>query len=155
MIAERPRWTASNFVLLPLMAGCFLLTSCESEPDRMAVYPVRGKLMVDDQPADGALVVFHRETPLPAGMTNPNARVAADGSFKLTTWETADGAPSGEYVVTVLWPEPPKSPVDHPMMGTDRLQKRYANPETSEIRIVIAEEENNLDPIRLSTGDAN
>ena len=49
----RFRWTFA--IGLIALAGC----SGKKGPDRKPVYPVRGKLLVDDHPAAGALVVLH------------------------------------------------------------------------------------------------
>ena len=142
-----PRATFRLLLAIELL----MLTSCDSESDRVPVFPVRGELFFDGQPAEGALVIFHPVAPPEPRTTNPNGRVQADGSFQLTTYESADGAPVGDYVVTVFWPEPPKSPIDHPAMGPDRLGNRYINPETSTMQVTVNEGENILEPIRLST----
>lgn len=113
------------------------------------MFPVRGTLFVGGEPAAGAFVVFHPASSSEAKTTNPNGRVQADGTFQLTTYESQDGAPANEYVVTIFWPEPPKSPIDHPAMGPDRLKNRYTDPATSLIRVSVSEGENVLDPIRL------
>lgn len=116
------------------------------------MYPVQGELLVDGEPAEGALVIFHPVSSSEPKTTNPNGRVQPDGSFHVTTYESDDGAPAGQYVVTVFWPEPPKSPVDHPAMGPDRLKGRFTDPEASNIRITVSEGENILDPINLQSG---
>ena len=69
------------------------LASCGQENPRKPVYPVHGKVVdKDGKPATGALLVFH---PLggDADSNNPTARVEKDGSFALTTYDDADGAP--------------------------------------------------------------
>ena len=43
-------------LLTVVLAGC----SSEKHDDRKAVFPVRGKLLVDNQPAPGAMVFFTR-----------------------------------------------------------------------------------------------
>lgn len=53
----------------------------------------------------GALVVFHptdaaREKQIGG---KPFGKVKEDGTFKLTTYASEDGAPEGEYGVTVEW----------------------------------------------------
>ena len=39
------------------------------------------------------------------GAPHPRATVDKQGNFSLTTYEQADGAPPGEYLVTVEWPQ--------------------------------------------------
>lgn len=133
------------FAVVPLIAA-----SCSSESaGRVPVFPVRGECFVNGEPAERAIVIFHPISASEPKTTNPNGRVQADGSFQLTTYESGDGAPAGDYAVTIFWPEPPKSPIAHPDMGPDRLKNRYMNPGTSKIHITVKEGENLLHPIRL------
>lgn len=131
-------------VLLCLMCGC------AKENDWKEVFPVRGKLLVDGQPAAGAMVSFLAE----ADVSNPRAlrstgEVQADGTFRLTTYLSYDGAPAGRHVVTAYWPGPlPEngSPTD---VGPDRLQGRYVTPAHPLARVTIEENENALEPFRV------
>lgn len=140
--------TRAAFGLL-LVASFPALSSCTPQDGRVPVFPVRGILLVGGEPAEGAIIAFHPTSSSEAKTTNPNGRVQADGTFELTTYESGDGAPAGEYVATIFWPEPPQSPIDHPAMGPDRLKNRYADPSTSSIRVSVSEGENLLEPIRL------
>lgn len=150
MLSKRGVATGRPASRLLVMAGLLLtFASCTTESERVPVHPVRGKLFVDGEPAEGAIVVFHTTASSRPKTTNPHGRVQADGSFQLTTYESEDGAPAGDYVITVFWPAPPKSPVDHPDMGPDRLKNRYTNPDTSEIQVTVHEGKNSLDPFRL------
>src|SRR5688572_10824093 len=78
-----------------------LLPACRKS-DRPETFPVKGKVVVDGKPAKGATVTFHpREASdrpyIPTAQTDDN------GEFSLATFETGDGAPAGEYDVTVIW----------------------------------------------------
>ena len=66
-----------------------------------------------------------------------NALVEADGTFTLSTYTANDGAPQGEYLVTVVWPDPPRDARGRP--GPNRLPERYAQPETSGLRARVAD----------------
>ena len=59
--------------------------------------PVSGKVLLNSKPVDGALVTFHGKE----GGKSASARTAADGTFKLTTNKTNDGAVPGDYVITI------------------------------------------------------
>ena len=74
-------------------------------------------------------MVFHPAKPLPAGVGKPRATVQADGTFKLGTYDGADGAPEGDYKVTVEWWLSPGG--DEP--ATSRLNPRYGKPDSSGI----------------------
>jgi hypothetical protein len=126
-----------------------LATACAScSSDRVKVYPVTGKVFYQGQPAQGAVVVFH-----PAGNTDPNAlhpqgTVAADGSFRLTTYKEHDGAPPGQYDVTVIWTRPtqPGGRDDEVSL----LPVRYQIPATSGLRAQVKPESNELAAFQLT-----
>jgi hypothetical protein len=63
---------------------------------------VSGTVHVDGVPAAHAMVVFHYKDPATKKLTRAgDAFIEADGSFVLSTYAPNDGAPAGEYVVTV------------------------------------------------------
>ena len=95
-------------------------------------YAVSGKVMFRGKPCDGALVVFH---PTAKGRENdpkPVATVAEDGTYKLTTFEANDGAPEGDYGVTIVWNEKAKdkkfSLTGEGATGADKFAGRYGDP---------------------------
>jgi hypothetical protein len=136
----------STLPLVVAAALAVLVPAC-SKGGQKPVFPVKGEVRFKTKPAEGALVVFHPVD----GDDDPNkprATVGADGSFELTTYNANDGAPAGEYVVTVRWPAPKKTPFDGE--GGDRLGGRYANPKTSKIRFTIGQETTQLPPIELN-----
>ncbi len=55
--------------------------------------------------------------------------VDATGKFTISPYSDGDGAPAGEFGVSVIWIEM----VGLSKSGDDRLQGRYANPANSEI----------------------
>ena len=77
----------------------------------------------------------------------PFAVADPDGSFRLTTYLVADGAPAGEYVVTVTWPADPAGGDDAP--GADRLKNAHADTTTSKLRASVRPGDNRLDPFHL------
>ena len=89
----------------PAVAACLGLalltvTGCgKAEPVRVAVHPVKGQVILAGKPAAGAVVVFHPKAP--GAFPPPRAQADKDGNFLVTTFKTADGAPLGEYVITV------------------------------------------------------
>ena len=67
-----------------------------------ALYPVRGKVLFEGQPARGATLVLHPLGNSGANAIEPRAFVDRDGGFEVFTYAAGDGAPAGEYAVTVL-----------------------------------------------------
>jgi len=146
------------FLWLFGVATLTLAGGCGSD-GRVPVHPVRGKVLVDGEPLTNGLVVFHPVEPLPE-VPKPNAPLREDGTFALTTYEAGDGAPIGEYVVTVTWIppgmgveedrgllSPPAERDDSPT--TDPTGGRYKDPETSELRSTVESGENELAPFNL------
>ena len=79
------------------------LTGCGQ--GSVKLYPVRGTVLFNGQPATGAVVVFHSTHDEALDAARPNGRVGASGQFELSTHQPGDGAPAGDYVVTLVWPE--------------------------------------------------
>lgn len=117
-----------------LLAG--LLSGCggDSHPK---TYPVTGKVVLKSgqKPAVGAIVTFHPKSPVGGpGQPNPSGTVKEDGSFVLTTFRGEDGAPEGEYGVTVRWPVQTKVGLgDAGGAGGDQLRGRYSDPATTRL----------------------
>ena len=63
-----------------VLAGC----SSEKHDDRKAVFPVRGKLLVDNQPAPGAMIVLHPVNAA-AQSERPFGKANSDGTFEAIT----------------------------------------------------------------------
>ena len=92
---KRSRRPGGRFIAVALLA--LAVSSCAKK-----VYPVHGQLFVDDRPAAGAIIELN-----PVGATRDAARpfghVDAAGAFTLSTFASNDGAPPGEYTVTIQW----------------------------------------------------
>jgi hypothetical protein len=128
-----------------LLSGLALgLASC-GKNGRLPVCPTQGKAFVRGRPAAGAHVTFH--PPGDAG-PRPTARVDGDGSFRLSTYLSHDGAPPGRYAVTVVWPSPERR-VDQESAGPDLLRGKYADPRTTPLAAEVQAGTNDLTPFEL------
>jgi hypothetical protein len=145
---------------IPLQVCAFILTSvflvvsgCSGNSDRVPVNLVSGSVFVAGQPAAGAKLFFHPvNDPTAQRALRPFAEVAPDGSFEVNTYLDGDGAPEGDYVVTIYWPAPKKtakSKFDDESMPVDRLKDVYSNPRTSKLRARISKGDNILPPYQL------
>ena len=116
-----------------------LLTLCAFavgfRKDRMRIHPVEGKLLVAGKPAGSANIYFYPRDPNQQRI--PVAVTAADGTFRLTTIDSGDGAPEGLYDVTVVWPDYsiPRDECADPIH--DRLKLRYADRSDTELHAVV------------------
>lgn len=132
---------------LSLLTPLALVGCSDSAPQTVATYPVEAPITFQGKPAPGAFVAFHPVTPseeVPA----PRGVVTRDGQLKVSTFNGGDGAPEGEYILTVQWSRPVKRG-DELVPGPNVIPKKYASPQTSNLRVRIAAGENKLDPIRL------
>lgn len=138
---------ADSLRLLPVavalgLVGC---SGPERGAEKIAVYPVAGKLVVLDRPAANAHIVFHPLDKTSTGGRTPVGVTGADGTFRMTTHAHDDGAPAGAYAVTVLWIndaipfDPCGDPVSH-----DRLCGAYLDPAKSPLRATVRPEHNEI-----------
>ncbi len=140
-------------LLIGTLTCCALLASpgCSGGDGRVTVYPAHGKVLVKGQAAEGATVTFY---PAAAGeaavaMPVPTATTDAIGEFQLRSFEGNDGAPVGEFNVTVVWPAPPPPNATGIFDLKDRLGGRYANPQTSKLTAQVAEGGGEIPPFEL------
>ena len=125
------------------------IPACHRAKSHKPVYPVKGRVVDShDKPAVGAMLVFHPVSPSDNDVAKPVAQVDESGSFSLTTYVAGDGAPEGEYAVTIIWPEPKKTPFSPP--GPDQLKGEYGNAASPRIRFTVEKKAlNEVPPIKL------
>jgi hypothetical protein len=114
------------------------------------LYPVKGQVFLKDKPATGArLVLVPVDDPK---AEKPSAIVDENGSFQLATRQPGDGAPAGEYFVSITWIERRKIDTrkeDDTQQFVDKLGGRYADPKASKLKVKISEGPNDLPPFKL------
>jgi hypothetical protein len=143
-----------------VIAGAFLtvlVCSCSSGNggDRLPVYPVKGKVLFRGQPPVGAVVLFHPLSYTDERTGMPRGEVDENGEFEVSTYTTHDGAPAGDYAVTVTWYTNAREAEQderhaEPSRGTERLGNRFSDPKTSPIRRTVKEGTNELELIELN-----
>ena len=140
-------------VVTGLMLGVVVaLTGCGGT-GKPATVSATGKVTFKkSKPAAGALVVFH---PVSADLEKsiggkPTARqVGEDGTFTLTTYDDGDGAPEGEYGVTIQWEAKPKdgklslggegAPAGRSLIN----EAKYGNPQRPAFKVTVKKGEKN------------
>jgi hypothetical protein len=136
----------SRWILVGL--GVISALTCSSCGSSNGVYPVRGKVLVDGTPANGATVSFIRQD----AAERQNHHVAqgvvlADGSFTLAS-PVGNGAEPGEYEVLVDWKV-------KPMLGSpDRLKGRYMDASQPLLHAIVKPTHNDLAPFELTAPPA-
>lgn len=129
-------------MLLTCMIGC-------GGPRKADVYPVAGTLTVSGQPAANAMIAFHPLGKAGSQAALPVANTGRDGTYRLTTYGAGDGAPAGEYAVTIVWPDD-SEPHDEceDVVLHDRFKGRFADPANSSLRVTVGRGANDV-PLRL------
>lgn len=142
------RWPAAQFAALALTA-LFAVGCGKAGPERIPVFPAEGSVLFDGKPVTGALVVLHPVGAAPDGKTmSARAQTDKDGHFKLSTYDTGDGVPLGEYTVTVEWRKLIQKDGEF-KPGPNVLPPKYSQPTTSDLKVRIAEGPNVLEPFTL------
>lgn len=94
--------------------------------NRKPTQPVRGKVYYEGTPLPEGSVVFHLVNPDTKRLTRTgDALLEADGSFVLSSFVANDGAPTGDYVVTIT------------TTGAAKVPAQYAKPDTSDLRVTV------------------
>lgn len=124
-----------------LCLGCLTLAGC-SGTSRTDLYPVAGSVRVNGRPAADAVVTLYPVNGPAAEEARPNGRADEAGHFTLTTHTSGDGAPAGEYRVTVTRIVA-VTPANRPVVEGENLTVRnmipttYARPETTPLKVTI------------------
>jgi hypothetical protein len=127
----------SRFGLTIALAAALYLWSKRQPAPQLTLHAVRGRVLVDGVPAENVNVAFH---PLNvAGRPYcPVGRTDDQGVFHLTTCRGPDGAPAGEYSVTLVWPDGAIDECDCPDPTLhDRLRGTYANADESTFQVRV------------------
>lgn len=147
-------------VLCSLLVACCM--GCGSSNDRGYIvheedlYPVSGQVLFEGKPASNASVVLHRteQSPLVESDTgemvpalNPRGTCDKTGKFQLYTYAAGDGAPAGDFFVTVSWQDPENRGRDENY--PELLPKRYLLPATSGLKAHVISGENVLPTFEL------
>lgn len=123
-----------------------LAVGCSSGETRRPTNPATGSLKLNGKAAPGATLVFHPDTAWGKDEPKPRATVKQDGSFEVTTYEGPDGAPEGNYTVTVEWYVPNK-PDDGNV--TNRAPAKYGKAQSSPLKATISKGPNTLPAFEL------
>jgi hypothetical protein len=140
---------APRVLLAAAVAGLLALSpGCGKKDNRLDVHPARGQVLVGEKPAKGVHVSLWpvsaegRDAYCPHGETDEN------GNFTLSTYETGDGAPAGDYKVTAEWPVKFNA-ISNRWEG-DKLRGKFTKQQSSQIQVTIRPGPNELPPIKLT-----
>lgn len=115
-----------------------LVVGCQTTlPEPPKTYPVKGKVMQNGSPLAGGRVKF---CPTDTSKNEGIAEINKDGSFVLSSYRKEDGATPGEYVVII----DPVSYKNGTAQVAVRVNQRYQNKSTSDLKAEVKAEDNNF-----------
>jgi hypothetical protein len=120
-----------------------LLTSCSAEPNQNPpTFKVTGQVTYQGKPVPDATLVF-KKLDQSRGAVGETDR---EGKFQLTTYALHDGAPTGEYQVTIMCYEKPKLNASEAEMYhlKNKLPSKYEDVQKSGLTATVAESDANV-----------
>jgi hypothetical protein len=137
---------------LGLLAGVAGCGDNSGAPSKLTVYEVKGKvLLADGKPLESGHVYFVHAN----GATTSEGKIGTDGSFSLSTGNSGEGAPVGDYRVRVEPSDPSLiAPSSAGRRGAAKGKKlpfdsKYLDEDSSKLKAVVKPEPNVLEPFRL------
>ena len=141
------------------LAACFgaavalLCASCSGSKN----VSVKGQVLYQGKPIEGAVVTFHPKGGDDLKAHHPSGLTDKDGNFTLST-PAGEGAPVGDYVVTVNWYRPVEQAAakkavistEMPAAPPDYFKgKPYASRDHTKLEAKITPDTKTLEPFRL------
>lgn len=143
---------ARGFVMAFVSFFIVAFVGCGAKDVGPPVVQVKGQISFEGRPIPGAIVTLHPVSSSPGDtakssfVVTPFGIVDHDGSFQLTTRQPSDGAPEGEYHVTVSWPTK-GSDSDYTY---EQLPPKYQVAQSSGLKLRVASGQRELDPLTLT-----
>ena len=140
------------FVYTIAMATLLFVSGCSSSTEEAKVYPVTGKVTIDNAPLANATVMLQ---PIEGGSFG-YGETDANGLFVISTFAVGDGAIPGEHRIVITKKTPAAElassgdgsdiTVDQSGSMTQSVPKRYGNAESSGLKVMV---EADLEPLVL------
>jgi hypothetical protein len=116
-------------------------------------YPVKGRIQVDGKSPESQIAIscVNLAGYDPQNPTESQCFSNPDGTFEISTYNTGDGVPEGEYALTFLWGQLNVFSMSYG--GPDKLGGQYRDPATSPVKFkVVAGKPVDLGTIELKSG---
>jgi|688.fasta_scaffold356197_2 hypothetical protein len=134
------------------LAGCGGSSGPQGGP-RVTTIPITGTVKVD-----GTAAAFLRVVAVPVGGTGAvpmqsTGMTDANGLFTISTYETGDGVPAGQYQLTFVWGQ---INLMNSQYSGDKLNGKYSDPAKSEHTLTVTDSDDphDLGVIELTPGPA-
>lgn len=133
------------FLRALLIVPVLLVPGCFGKKWQATLQPAHGTCLVNGLPATSAIVLlFPKSGNIDVRESKPWGVVDDKGEYRLSTYQSGDGIPIGDYDVTLVWLADRSQP-----KSADRLRDRYSDPKKPLMSISIQEGENTLPLIDL------
>ena len=152
------------FTTLPVLL-VFLSVACDDTPPlagSIPVHPVTGTVLVKGQPAADVQVTFHPANSAPKApsqpgessspIPSPSGKTNAEGKFQLHTYFGNDGAPVGEYTVSLSFAgsaETRDIMSKNQTTANVKIPAKYADPKKSGLVATVKEGNNEIAPFEI------
>ena len=136
-------------LLTAIVSGC----GASEDPNSREVFPTFGLVTYKGKPIPDATVRLHPVNPPADGkpVYSSRGRVDETGFFAISTYRSGDGAPPGDYRVSISWLGPLKGvSEDEEDKLKERLPHKYTLADASGIQVTIMEGDNILREIALN-----
>ncbi len=137
-------------LLLLALATTLPWAGCGASHRSVPQFKIHGKVLSRGSPAAGAIVVLHPVNKTGVSPYPPRAVAATDGTFVIGSSMKDDGAPEGEYAVTIVWPEEQDPKKQFENTPPDRLKNRCNDAKNPKWRIRVSAGENALPPLDVN-----
>ncbi|MEQ9406839.1 MAG: hypothetical protein RIK87_03900 [Fuerstiella sp.] len=132
---HRRRSLLAALLTISVLAGC----SGEEEPYRKETSGLTGQVFIDGSPISArepvkvdCINVAGFDTKHP---TISSALTGEYGRFEISTYESGDGVPEGDYVLTFMWGK--LNLIAGSYDGPDKLKGAYSDPKTSTFKVSV------------------
>ena len=147
---SRLGWKPLLVALSPLWAAWSCTDSRFGPEFTKETAPVTGQILVDGAPppADSSIQIRVHSVGEISEVDQEHPSVSSggtgqDGKFELSTYEKGDGVPLGDYVLTFSWRK--FNLMKKQYLGPDKLNNRYANPKTSDVKFSVEQPDEPVD----------
>jgi hypothetical protein len=112
-------------------------------------------VLLDKQPLAGAIVTLYPQGVAEPHATPSKAQTDTTGRFRVGTFADDDGAPAGEYVITVIRYPVQKQGDGGYTAGPNDVPKKYASPKTTDLRVHLDDGKTDIPTLALVSEKAN
>lgn len=144
------------FALLVIISGMTGCSRRESDdqmlkrlaPNAAATTKVSGSVTVDGAPVKDLWVTLHSTDA--SNKLRPRAQTDPQGRFQITSYIGGDGAPPGDYAITIEWLRFSRLG-GAGWVGPDKLNNQFSDPKTTALKVTVKESPIDLPVFELTT----